>query len=179
MAYVIERKGVKERKRAPEFAKNLSEINREIGNRDIEIGDAYVVSGDYRRASKAYRHAASFYGEASRDPKLDEDGKKLLVDLHDGAMEKYRALIHKAALDKSTKHMNPLKRWIVRHTRAENVVGFFILSILFSSPSITGAAIGSNGFVSYLGIILFFFGIVGCYFLFWKKHLVSRFQDQY
>ncbi|MBM3232096.1 hypothetical protein FJZ21_01825 [Candidatus Pacearchaeota archaeon] len=179
MTYVVERKRVKERGRAPEYARNASQINLEIANTDMQEGHSYISVKDYRNAAKSYRHAASFYGEASRDPKLHKDDREHLGLLHDGAMKKAKDCLHKAALEKVTIHMNPIKRWIVKYIRFENVLGLFILSILFSSPSITGASIGSIKASSYLGLIIFFLGIIGCYILVWKKHLLNRVQDQY
>lgn len=176
---VVERERVRKRKRAIEYAKNLSEINQRVADNDIKLGNDYLAKGNYRYAAKAYRHAASFYGEASRDPKLSEDAKEHLGDLHDGAMKKYKGLLHKAAFEKATAHMSPGKKLIAKVVDWWKVTGFFIFSILFSSESITGAAIGSREASSYLGILFFFLGIVGCYLMLWKRHLLNRFQDQY
>lgn len=177
---VIEKKKGKEMARASNYSRNLSITNKLIGDQDMIYGGTHLDQKEYRQASKDYRHAAMHYGEALRDRKLDKDGRLHIENLYHSALNKRKEALHKAALDKATAHLNPIRRLIARTLDGWHLVGIFIFAILFSEPVFTASVIGNNGILnSYMGIFFFFLGLVGSYLLIWKKILINRSQDQY
>lgn len=177
---IIEKKKGREMVRAPSYSRNLSITNKLIGDQDMINGLAHSNQKEYREASKDYRHAAMHYGEALRDRKLDKDDRLHIGNLYHNALDERKKTLHKAALEKATAHLGPIRKFITKTFDGWHLVGIFTFAILFSEPVFTASVIGNKGILnSYLGIFFFFLGLIGSYLLIWKKILVNRFQDQY
>lgn len=142
-------------------------------------GDRYADKGDFKHAANDYKRAIAFYDNASHNleghPKLRDELDKLKRD----AEREFREAEKKYHLEEHSSRYPKWLRGLLKYFKGSHVVGSFIFSILFSDPLITGSLIGNNGVGSYLGLIFFLLGIVGCYALFWKNHLLNRVQDQY
>ncbi len=160
-----------------------------VSGKDYQVfrltGDEYEKSarhnfalGDYRAAALDHKNASKCYKEAfekSEDDSLREDMHTMYV----GATLASKKAHRMAALYRATEKKPLFVRGLIRKIKGEQILGLFILSVLFSMPSVTGSFIGSVRDPSLLGILFFFFGLIGSYFLVWKNFLIYRFLDQY
>ncbi|MEK6894224.1 MAG: hypothetical protein AABX10_02060 [Nanoarchaeota archaeon] len=148
-----------------EWQGNKRTRGRTAGSYRLESYDHMAAAGEYRRAL---------------DSSIGEHSKKGLENLEARALKQAAEAERMAELYEQTKNYIAPFRWFLRFIRGSHIFGFFIFSLLLSDPLITGSLIRSSGeFNSFLGIILFFLGIVGCYLLFWKNHLMNRARDKY
>lgn len=159
--------------------KNDPETEKLTGLFYSHEGDRYADRGDFKHAAKDYKRAITFYDHALHNleghPKLRDE----LERLKHHSEQEFREAEKRYLLEEHSSGYPKWLRGLVKYFKGSNVVGLFIFSILFSDPLITGSLIGNNGIGSYLGLIFFLLGIIGCYILFWKNHLLNRAQDQY
>lgn len=136
-------------------------------------------SSHYKRVAEDYMAAAGEYRQAEKSAKNSR--KRLGYEkLEERALGQAREAERMAKLYDSTKNYIAPIRWFLRWVHGSNVLGLFLFSILFSNPLISGSITGNFEMnYSIFGILFFFLGIVGCYFLFWKRHIINRFTDQY
>lgn len=158
---------------------NPPEVEKIIGDQFYSDAVRDVEDKDYHAAARDYKIALSSYQKALEDleghPKLRGKLEGLIYQVN----EEIKDVERKSHLHHQTHSYPPILRWIIGKFKGTHVVGFLVFSLIFSNPTITGAAIGYSGASTYLGILFLFLGILGCYILVWKNFLIRRNKDQY
>ena len=159
---------------------------KEAEEQFTKIGEHYETKGDYRNASRFYTTAAKIsedigkiYAGKTPDYRRVPVDKKCISGSFteeewayansnsraETLREKAEANRHRASIEKiiQDKKFGMVRRWIVKRKFNQYTIAiFFIVSFLFSYPSLTGFGIlSSNSYVfSSLGVLFFIFGVI-------------------
>ena len=156
----------------PEIDKLSGNVSRYRASREVDVRDYVGAIKDYRDALDSYNKALK---NLEGSPKLRYE-LELLLERTEGEFKDADRRYH---LEKQTSHLPKWLGWLVKRVRGIHVIGIFIFALLFSSPKITGSTIGSKVDSSFIGILLFFIGILYCYLFLLSKFYVRRGRNQY
>ncbi len=158
---------------------NEPEVDKLVGKKFVHDAYMRLEEGDFNSAQRDYKLALASYHKALEhlegNPKLRDE----LESLESQARNDLRDAERKSNIHRQTSNYIAPFRWLVRRLKGMHVIGLFIFALILSDPVVTGAAIGSREAASFLGILLFFLGIVGCYILLWNWFLCRRHTDKY
>ena len=172
-------------KRYQKIADRFISLGNEYVNRDrIEGAEGcYESAAEYLKESGNYRDASSYFTKAAKSAETraktaEEDSLRKYLDKKGKELRKEaKEVRHEAVLHR----LHPIKQPFARrshHRRLEHRIAAsvltivsFVIALTFASASITGYNIAINPQWNYnlLGVIFFFLGLVGAYFLLRKQ----------